>query len=320
MSKRVNLFMVGAAKSGTSSLARFFNQLDQVFVPEIKEPFFFLEGYGIKTLSEYVNLYEKANNETYLLDASTGYLFDQRVAHKIKAYNPDAKILICLRNPIDLVVSYWTYMRANGNEELPLNRALSEEVLTYRKSKEFWEQCEQWPASYWYLERAEFSTQVDEYLKVFEPKNVKILFFEELIKSTQRLSDLLKWLDITADNNPALDRVNQSGRRVRWAHSLRFSRKPVLSLTKKVIKRLLSPTRQHAIRRWLVRKSMTQNGYKKYKLTAEDRAILRTRLQPDVWRLAKLMNQYDLGDVKTAWPEFFDRQATNKPLNTDGEN
>ena len=120
---KVNLFIVGAAKSGTTSLQRYLKLSKNVFVPRIKEPHYFADVYIkdkrelfnihdkrdyhskiVNSLKDYNSLYIDAEQYLYKVDASPSYLYDNEASTRIYKYNPDAKIIICLRHPIERAI------------------------------------------------------------------------------------------------------------------------------------------------------------------------------------------------------------------------
>ncbi|GAB3108924.1 sulfotransferase domain-containing protein [Aestuariicella hydrocarbonica] len=291
-----NLFLVGAAKSGTTSLAELLGTERGVQLPVLKEPFYFVEGYGIKNKDEYRALYRSGG--LWRIDASTGYLFDRLCPEKIKEFNPKAKVLIVLRNPIDFMVSYWEYMRANGSETLDFCSAISEEEARRRHSAEFERSCEQWPASYWYTERAFFFDQVARYLNAFEEGEVKVVLFEKIIRDKNAIKDIYSFLGLHLRGDKELPRVNESGKARPFIHFLRFSK--YLSPIKQMLYKLLPVSLRLKIRKAVFMGSMTNKGYEKFVLPSEERAKLADIFSEDVEQLRRLLPhlEFDL------WVDF----------------
>jgi hypothetical protein len=129
--RRPNYFIVGAPKCGTSSLFDHLGQHPQVFNSPRKEPFFFgtdLPSVRRPTLEEYLELFGGATSEKAVGEASTAYLHSRRAASEIRAFEPSARIIVCLRSPVDLIVSFFNYRRWQGAEpEETLEAALAAE-------------------------------------------------------------------------------------------------------------------------------------------------------------------------------------------------
>lgn len=120
--KKTNFFIVGAPKCGTTSMYHWLKQHSQIYFPEIKETHFFSTDLhpnkrAIKTLDEYLELYKKSDDSHKVLgDASVFYLYSKDAVKNILAFNRDAKFLVMLRNPIDMVTSLHLQYLYSGNE------------------------------------------------------------------------------------------------------------------------------------------------------------------------------------------------------------
>lgn len=225
-----NFFIVGAAKSGTTSLAENLRQHPQVFFSSFKEPSYFVKDAGYKDFNEYTALFQKAGDAIAIGEASTGYLFDKSAPYAIKEHFPEAKIIIILRNPVDMAFSYWNYMRTIGNESKSFEEAISEGERAYRKTDYFKKKCINWWASYLYLERALYSQQVRRYVDVFGKGRVKIYIFEEFIKNLKdSYRDLFLFLGVDGFFTPNFRISNEGGEvRFRFLKNIINSRHPML--------------------------------------------------------------------------------------------
>lgn len=116
-----NLFIVGAAKSGTTSLHHYLNQHPDVFMCSPKEPHFLINHeiginripVGVCSEKEYFNLFQQGKGMKYRGESSVMYLmFPKIVIPKInKIFGKDAKIIIMLRNPIERAYSGFQHVR-----------------------------------------------------------------------------------------------------------------------------------------------------------------------------------------------------------------
>tara|TARA_B100000676_G_scaffold229842_1_gene228262 strand:+ start:215 stop:1093 length:879 start_codon:yes stop_codon:yes gene_type:complete len=120
MKKKPNLFIVGAPKCGTTFLYQYLKKHPDIYFPNFKEPHFF--GSDLKrkndaydlTLKDYENLFN--TNKKIIGEASTFYLFSKKAAKEIHNYNPNAKIIIMLRDLVDLVHSLHSQFVFSGDE------------------------------------------------------------------------------------------------------------------------------------------------------------------------------------------------------------
>lgn len=137
MKTNPNLFIVGSPKCGTTSLVDSLGMLSTIFIPMIKEPNHFLSKRSsslalcISKREKYLKLYKNAFNYRYRIDASTSYFIDHNSPLKIKEFNPDAKIIILIRDPIERAFSHFkmeknTYRR----EKNSINYCLDKSYIT----------------------------------------------------------------------------------------------------------------------------------------------------------------------------------------------
>lgn len=136
--RKVNLFMVGAAKSGTSTIHKILASHPDVFAGPIKEPHYFAkeEFKPHKELSKrvafseerYLENYKAAVDQKYLIDSSVFYLYFEKSAQRIYDYNPDSKIIIVLRHPVDRLYSHYKMLRKDGATHLSFEQFIKNPI------------------------------------------------------------------------------------------------------------------------------------------------------------------------------------------------
>lgn len=175
MSRKPDFFLVGAAKSGTSSLYNYLVQHPSVFMSEPKEPHFFSEWRPpmeeVKGIGEYLGLFEGVPDDIRAGDASTSYLYSPSAARKIKDFRPNAKIIVVLRDPVSRAYSqYWNQVQ-EGVEPLSFEEALKAEPERIERD---------WWFGFHYFEAGRYADQVARYLDLFDRESVRIYLFEDL--------------------------------------------------------------------------------------------------------------------------------------------
>ena len=113
-----NFIIIGAYKSGTTSLYHYLRQHPDIFMSDIKEPNFFAHEKKadlmrqaartenlIDNIDAYTDLFSSAENEKALGEASPIYLGTPIAAKRIKEMIPDVKLIAILRQPIDAFYS-----------------------------------------------------------------------------------------------------------------------------------------------------------------------------------------------------------------------
>lgn len=207
--KRPNFFIVGTAKSGTTTLYNHLKKHQDIYFSNIKEPYFFSTKYtnlphkgpedyindqkrkSMPTLKHYLQLFEGASSEKIIAEASTDYLYYFRVADDIKKMNPASKIVILLRNPVDRAFSAYYHQKNKGRETLTFSEALEEEENRIKNNYSFiWR----------YKQVGLYYKQVKYYLDVFGHENVKIFLYDELKEDINKvIKGILSFLNLNTD-------------------------------------------------------------------------------------------------------------------------
>ena len=257
--RRPNLFLVGAQKSGTTTLAGMLASHPEVFMCSPKEPGYLVFGeagytgvdgngklahaanWVVASREDYFALFASASaTARWLGDASTWYLSEPGAAERLHAFNPDARILAILRHPAERAYSAWCHARRDGEE--PCKDFTEALAMEQRRDN----------ASHLlrYREMGRYATQLREYYERFGRSRVLVMLYEELREEPEELWDrCCDFLGLDGPNVlPPTERRNRSGMpRSRTLH--RLKRSPVL---KNVLKKVLSDTLATRIGRWVL--------------------------------------------------------------------
>jgi hypothetical protein len=215
-----NLFIVGAAKCGTTSLYYYLSQHPEVFNCPVKEPNHFITQFQIDSLygnlkqykklwssylglSKYLALYSNAKSFRITCDASVNYLrYAKEIAGKIKEFNDEAKILIILRNPVDRLFSHYHHSVRDGSITETLENLLTFEEEYCKMENNTW---------YSYKKYGLYYDNVKHYLDTFGQDKALILFNEDLESNPQKvLSNVCDFLMIDASFVPKIDFTKQN--------------------------------------------------------------------------------------------------------------
>ena len=176
---KVDFFIVGAPKSGTTSLFHYLNEHLEVEMSSQKEPDYFSDDalqeqgmyYGknrIDTLDKYNSLF--VNPQAKLRgEGSVSYFFYDDVPNKIKKYNPDSKIIIMLRNPIDRAFSHYLM-----DYRLGLVSESFEDIVKKKSNHKYANLYYQQ-----YIKVSEYTAQVKRYLDCFSAENILVIDYED---------------------------------------------------------------------------------------------------------------------------------------------
>lgn len=206
----VNFFVVGYPKSGSTTLYNLLRSHPNVFLPEFKEPKFFAsdlyresdefhggEVFGpVRKLEDYHNLYRDKTRELGIGDISPWYIYSKEAADNIFQYNPDAKIIILLREPISFLRSLHFALLAQLYEnEGDFLTALSLEGE--RKQGRQIPATVQVPSYLFYSEWINYKVAIKRFTSLFGMEQVKIILFEDMIKNEiNTVKDVLTFLNV----------------------------------------------------------------------------------------------------------------------------
>ncbi|MGV7223860.1 MAG: methyltransferase domain-containing protein [Nitrospinales bacterium] len=204
-----NFFLIGAPRSGTTSMYWRLRAHSEVHMSRTKEPFFFDErahgvlSESVSKESEYLALFKFAPFQVKIIgEASTSYLSSVKALKKISRYNPDSNILIMLRNPIKASISMYLQTRKGGKYEFEPN----------------FEQA--WRACYVQADRLFMINYpklflIGEQLKnaysIFNNDKIKVVIFDDLVQdSASVFSDVLHFLGLDAHTHARIPRSNSA--------------------------------------------------------------------------------------------------------------
>lgn len=203
--KRLDFLVIGAQKSGTSSLHEYLYRHPQIQLPAGKEvPFFNLDHYyqqGItKLLDDHFPNYRSGKITGKV---SPQYMTNQMIVERIHANLPDIHLLAILRDPIKRAISHYKMACRRGQEKRTIEKALSDTLRpsAIANSREL----PAAPASetQCYLAWSEYGRILSYYYERYPSKQLKILFFEDLVSDPGSIVDeILLFLDISPGYRP----------------------------------------------------------------------------------------------------------------------
>ncbi len=192
-----NLYIPGFPKCGTTSIAYWLAQHPQVFMPKIKETHFFSKDIGILnfSLQDYLNLYKKAKNYKYLLDASTSYIYSEVAIKEIeKATNGKAKYIVMLRNPVDMVYSLYFQNIYEGFEKaLNFEEAWNLSDIRWQ-GKDPYKSPNPKAMAYKYI--GKLGSHTENFLNLVNKERILFILFEELKEPQILWNKILSFLNL----------------------------------------------------------------------------------------------------------------------------
>lgn len=193
--RKLDFIVAGTQKGGTSALDFYLRQHPQIGMGKKKELHFFdKEKYFRKKGVPYRKLHKEIikGPETIVYGESTPvYMYWQNAMKRIKDYNPDIRILIILRNPIERAFSHWNMEIQKGKENEDFLYALENEEERCRESLPLPHRV------YSYTDRSRYAVQLENIFSLFPKKQLMIIKFEEFVKHQEDiLNHIFQWLGV----------------------------------------------------------------------------------------------------------------------------
>jgi hypothetical protein len=303
---RPNLFIVGQPKSGTTALHQFLGQHPEIYMSSIKEPHFFCadfhlesdRAYGrerffdFRNESAYLQLFSRAKEVKIAGESSTNYLYSQVAAEKIHNFNPDAKIIIILREPAKFLYSLHShYVKFTEENEPDFLTALALE--TDRKQEKATSPRVTSPSYLYYSQRVEYYQQVKRYCDRFSPKQIKVVIFEEFKLENERVfREILDFLTVDSSFTPEYEAVNVN-KEVKFKAINNLINSP---LAKSISKNLVSQEFNEFVRDNIVERFLWHQA-PKAKMPEEIKVKLMKQYKPEVEKISELLDK----DLVAQW-------------------
>jgi hypothetical protein len=240
-----NLFLIGAARSATTSIAKTLSSHHDVYLPQLKEPHF-LASYNnpnfgrdnicISDFEKYTLLYKGSGDKKYRLDASTSsmYHIDHFLNNASEFGMGESKIIVVLRNPVERAISHYRMLVRRGIEKRDPETALlakAPELIARR-----------W--GFDYLGVSNYCIQLHILLNSWRPEKIKVFLFEDL--SDEDFHErLTTFLDRDENNFAPLNQENDS---TMWSNNPLYKWTEGMPEVRKKLGRILPPTIKDAFK------------------------------------------------------------------------
>jgi hypothetical protein len=284
-----NLLIVGAAKSGTTSLHNYLNQHPSVFMCSPKEPHFLINKEigeqripkGILSVEDYKGLFNEASTKKYRGESSVMYLlFPEFAIKNINKYlSKDVKIIIMLRNPVERAYSGYQHVkRYNIMESLSFEKALDQSENRYHNTSNMT------PASR-YLELGMYFDQVKKFIEEFD--NVHVMIYDDYKNDfSSEIDSVFKFLDVD-EFKVNIEKKHMVGGwewKNKWIKSLMMKKLPF-----KTVLKFILPTKNL---RKIIRQVFQKWSSKEHKkINPETEQWLKEYYKEDVQKLSLLLRR-----------------------------
>ena len=289
--KRPNFFIVGAPKCGTSTLANTLRWHPRIFVPLAFEPQFFSSDFNSivdYTPESYLQLFEAASEQHAAVgEKSVIYLYSDKAVPAILEFDPNAKLIAMLRNPIDLVYSWHSQLHYSFIEHVEDFEAAWHLQESRAQGENIGERCRV-PFALQYREIGMLGKYVRRLLERAPADQVKIIFMEDFHKDANAVySDILQFLDVPYAPRRDARKIN-SNKRHRFRNLGILLAHDTNTRASRALRKLerIPLVKQIPIKYWL--HEFNKIEYKRPPLSPVMRSMLREEFHDDVLELSTI--------------------------------
>jgi hypothetical protein len=289
-----NFFIIGAPKCGTTALSQYLGDHPGVFMSDPKEPHFFSQDLpsrgSVRALEDYRALFRDAGEEHLAIgESSVWYLYSKVAVPDILDRYPDARLIVMIRNPVEMLYSLFFQLTYTSDEEAP-------DFESAWRLQEARRQGKALPASGFesmllqYGELGKHAKHIARVLERAPAEQVKIVVYDDFASNPRRVyEDVLAFLSIEPDQREVFPRINANK-----VHRLDLVGKFVMQPPAALL-RLASAVKQvTGIERLNVLptlRSLNTKATSRAPLSEDFRRELAEHFQPDVARLEELLGR-----------------------------
>ena len=200
-----NFIIIGAGKSGTTSLYHYLGYHPQILLPNNKEINFFSKNFA-NGLDWYLSQFPSITDDSDFItgEASPSYFFSPYVPERISEIAPNVKLIIILRNPVDRSISNYYQNRKTGQVKITLEEAI---IRAINHSKTMSE--EDLSHSGGFLFQSLYFLKLQRWRKIFSQEQFLILKSEDFFEyPTRGMTQVFRFLEIPEVINQKYQKLN----------------------------------------------------------------------------------------------------------------
>lgn len=197
MDKKIELMIVGAQKAGTTSLNSYLSQHPDIYTHFTIEFGLFKDlktwnkGFDYFYKNTVTDTVKLNQNNSVFVAKRVGLMYDPPMMVKLKEHNPNIKITVVLRNPIERAFSAFWYCRNRGEPYSQFEDAIFINDRTrFKGDKKLEENSD-------YIGRSSYVQHLKNIYSIFPHENIKLFLFEEMIIDLNKyLNEICKFIDL----------------------------------------------------------------------------------------------------------------------------
>lgn len=292
-----NTFLIGVQKSATTSVYNWLSQHPEICAPTALKDFEYFTRKSYYTDDQLLNNFYKEvyKKEKVVLQGNVHYIFFEESLKRIKAYCPDAKCILILRNPVERAISAYHYAVKFNYENLPLEEGFKQEAERL-KSEDIRVLSE-----LTYKSHGLYYKQIKKFYEIFDKDQLEIHLYEDVSNNPEKVTaSIFKFLGVDDKFKPEFNTLNNTGEvKNKMIQKVGFGDNPIRNFfVRKVLRLFLNEEQWAKLRFYIIHKN---TRFKKNDYLNEINPIFYKKLKEffmeDIENLEKLLDR-DLSSWK----------------------
>ncbi|MGB7293160.1 MAG: sulfotransferase [Thermodesulfobacteriota bacterium] len=291
--RKPDFFIVGAPKCGTTAMNEYLKRHPEIFIPDRKEAHYFgtdlISPTYIRNFEEYMSLFSNVKGEKRVGEASVCYLYSQKAAKEIYEFNPQAQIIVMLRNPVEMIYSLYYQLLWSGDEDLDTFELALEAEKCRKSGKNLPKRFPSIPVELlFYTQTAKFTEQLRRYFSTFGRDKVYLIIYDDFKKNPAEVyKGVLQFLGANPNAKTKFDIMNSNkniNSRLLW-QIMKFPPNRILNLWRRYIP---SSIRGNIIR---TMNNINTNYIPRPKMKLDTRKNLQNLFKSEIEELSQLLGR-----------------------------
>ena len=273
MDKKIDFIGIGAQKCGTTWIHRQLDSHPDICVAsgDDKDTRFFSCFYD-KGYEWYERNFSHCRLGKITGEVSTSYFYNSDIPLRVKQYNNDIKLFVCLRNPIERIISNHKHEVRAGNisgDNLDLGTALKNN-----------------PA---YVLQSRYASHLKQWYECFDKKNIHVMLFDDLVSNPEKLiKDLYLFLGVDDNFKADLDKKDNVSRVPKSIGADKIIKRVGKTMKSVGLKGLVSMGRKYGLNDWLRSRNTTKDSENIFSIKDETISELNDLLRSEILELSDM--------------------------------
>jgi len=188
-----NFIMIGAQKAGTTSMYNWLSQHHDIYAPfHLKDLPYFTTDLHQKGIEHYSKVFNTYKNQKVITACETNAIFFDFAAKRIHDFNPNMKVLLLVRNPVNRAFSAYNYALQRGLEDKSFKEAIHEEKNNLRDYNTHYQKAQKA-----YIDHGYYFKQLQPYIETFPKENLFIGLAEDMRNNKEQImTNICNFLEI----------------------------------------------------------------------------------------------------------------------------